>query len=74
MTADTLKKLSTQQEHYLRNLANTIKIAKTLGHNKIIEQDKATARGYIRCLIDCGVITENEFRTLWCWFTELVNR
>lgn len=74
MTADTLKKLSTQQEHYMRNLAGTIKTAKTRGHNTIIEQNKATARGYIKGLIDCGVVTENEFRTLWCWFTELVNR
>ena len=78
MTKEALNKLSEQNHAYLSNLMDTATKAQVeLTDNKqresFIEQIKATARGYIRCLIDTNVLSESDFRFVWGWFTLGIN-
>lgn len=78
MTREALNKLSEQNLGYLSNLRDTAtkaqdELTDTKQRESFIEQIKATARGYIRCLIDTKVLSENDFRFVWGWFTTGIN-
>lgn len=63
-TKEMLERLPQKNRAYLDNIKETIKKADDIGMKKEL---KATARGYIKGLVDCGVI--DDFKPLWCWFT-----
>jgi len=64
-TADVLKAIPEKNMNYLKTLKAGIK--KAADRPELVKEYKATARGYIRCLEDNGII--DSFRTVWCWFT-----
>ena len=64
-TKEMLEKLPENHKKYLENLKSSI--SKADGRTDIIKEYKATARGYIRCLVESGII--DDFKTAWCWFT-----
>lgn len=66
-TADALAKLPQKNREYLEGLRDNINRAKAVDNRNCIESFRAVARGYIRCLVDCGVI--DDFKTIWIWFT-----
>lgn len=68
-TREVLNTMTEAQVNYLRRLKENVKIGTERDQHLFSEQAKATARGYIRGLIDSGVLEENDFRTVWCWFT-----
>lgn len=39
----------------------------SIKYDTLIREYKGVAKGYIRCLVECGVI--DNFKTAWCWFT-----
>ena len=74
MVKETLNKLSEAQFNYLNRLKEDTK--RVNGDNysyeqkrAFTEQNKATARGYIKALEHCGIISQTEFRALYSWFT-----
>ena len=66
-TKDMLKKLPENHRRYLEALKSTVKRAEELDAYSVASEDKATARGYIRCLVESGIV--DDFNTVWCWFT-----
>ncbi len=66
-TQEMLAKMPNKQYEYLRNLKEQIKRAREENQNKLAEQFKATARGYIKGMVDAGIV--EDFKSVWCWFT-----
>ena len=66
-TADALAQLPQKNREYLEGLRENVRRAEAVKNYHCIESFRAVARGYIRCLVDCGVISE--FKPIWCWFT-----
>lgn len=66
-TREMLEKINGKHRDYLNTLKADIKIAEGRGYDSLVKEYKAVARGYIRCLVECGVI--DNFKTAWCWFT-----
>lgn len=66
-TREMLEKIHGKHEDYLRRLKADIAKAEAEKLSDLVKEYKAVARGYIRCLEDCGVI--DDFKTAWCWFT-----
>lgn len=66
-TSEMLEKISGKHEDYLRLLKADIAKAETNGQRDLVKEYKATARGYIRCLVECSII--DDFKAAWCWFT-----
>ena len=62
------KNMNTRQSNYLFNLAEATVQMRGDGQTDVVQQNKATARGYIKALIDCGVLGEGTFRTVWEWW------
>lgn len=65
-TGQELKKLSHKQLVYLIFLRNEMRRFYQENNLKVGNEYKHAARGYIKCLDDCGIAS---FRTLWAWFT-----
>lgn len=63
---DMLEKIDGKHLDYLNRLISHIEIAKRDGHDKIREKYETEASGYIRCLVECGVI--DNYKTAWTWF------
>ena len=71
-TREVLNNLTERQQTYLRALAaNAIEMERR-GFTHVYEERKGTARGYIKGLVDCGVIEETDFRVLWVWWSVLL--
>lgn len=67
-TADALKQLSDKHRAYLETLKENMRKTEGIAeYSSYRNEIKATARGYIRCLVDCGVI--DDFKPIWIWFT-----
>lgn len=73
-TADILNKLSDKQIAHLKTISDGIKKLDEQGHKNVAECYKYTARGYIKGLVDGGVINQEDFRGVWSWFTLLLDR
>lgn len=78
MTKEVLNKLSATNYKYLCNLSDTaVKAQNELSDYKqqtsMVEQCKATARGYIKGLIDSNVLSDKDFRFVWSWFMLSIN-
>lgn len=74
MTKDSLNKLSDINLEYLKSLRENITKARGQIEDReqlkaYIEQIKNIARGYIRALVDVGVLEDKDFRCVWSWFT-----
>lgn len=66
-TREMLDKMPSKNRKYLDDLREHIRQAKAKGLDSYVQEHKATGRGYIKALVDCGVI--DDFKTAWCWFT-----
>ena len=66
-TAEMLRMLPANHKAYLDGLKADIAKVNEMGHDDLVKEYKAVARGYIRCLVECGII--DNFKTAWCWFT-----
>ena len=66
-TREMLEKLPDNHKAYLEGLKADISIAQENGHTDLVKEYRAVARGYIRCLVECGIVAD--FRKLWIWFT-----
>lgn len=66
-TQEMLNSLPDYSLGYLKALRSDMRKAESAGDHVLASDLKAEGRGYIRCLVGCGVI--DNFRTLWCWFT-----
>ncbi len=66
-TREMLEKLPDNHKAYLEGLKADISTAQEKGHTDLVKEYRAVARGYIRCLVECGII--GNFKTAWCWFT-----
>ena len=73
-TADILKKLSDKNIAYLQRLGKAINNLIAQGYKDVAEGYKYTARGYIAGLIDAEIISRDDFRDVWAWFTLLLDR
>lgn len=66
-TKEMLEKLPDNHKAYLKRLKADITRAQENGLIDLVKEYNAVARGYIRCLAECGII--DSFKTAWCWFT-----
>lgn len=66
-TQEMLEEMSTEQREYLESLKENIKRAKMANQNRLVDEFRSMGKGYIKGLVDCGVI--KDFKTAWCWFT-----
>lgn len=66
-TRETLNNLPKKHRDYLERLKSDLVIIKERQDSQMYAEYRAVAKGYIKALVDCGVI-EN-FKTLWAWFT-----
>lgn len=66
-TQEMLEEMSTEQREYLESLKENIKRAKMVNQNSLVDEFRSMGKGYIKGLVDCGVI--KDFKTAWCWFT-----
>ena len=66
-TQEMLNGLPEKNRKYLETLKEDIKKLKAMNQNKVADDYKATGKGYIKGLVDCGVV--DDFKTVWCWFT-----
>lgn len=66
-TQEMLEQLPNKQREYLLTLKDNIAKAKAENQIRYIEEHRSCARGYIKALVDCGVV--KDFKTVWCWFT-----
>jgi hypothetical protein len=66
-TKEMLEKMPNKQREYLESLREGVKRAKAGNLNQLAEEHKTIAKGYIRALVDLGVV--DDFKTVWCWFT-----
>lgn len=74
MTKEVLNKLSGIHYEYLNRIREDMRKVNTENYDtktkeSFINQCKSTARGYIKCLVNCGIISDNEFRIIYTWFT-----
>lgn len=66
-TKETLNSLPKKHREYLERLKSDLVIINERHNSQMYAEYRAVAKGYIKALVDCGVI-EN-FKTLWTWFT-----
>lgn len=66
-TKEMLEQLPSNHREYLENLKADMAKAQQNNQHTLVKERRAVATGYIKCLVDCGVI--DEFKPLWCWFT-----
>lgn len=66
-TREMLDKMPNKHREYLENLRENIKRAKAVYQDNLVDEFRAVGKGYIKGLVDCGVI--DDFKTVWCWFT-----
>jgi hypothetical protein len=63
MTKETLEKLDSRYKTFLDNRKEILK--KTNKPDDV----KGEIRGYLKALVDCGVISQTEFRVLYTYYT-----
>lgn len=66
-TKEMLMSLPEKNRKYLDNLKLDIEKMRETGNWKIANEYENVGKGYIKGLVDCGVI--DNFKTAWCWFT-----
>ena len=66
-TQEMLEHLPSKHRDYLETLKENIARAKTEDQIRYVEEHRSVAKGYIKALVDCGVV--EDFKTVWCWFT-----
>lgn len=66
-TQEMLEQMPSEQRKYLESLKEAVKRAKAGNLEHLAEEHKTVAKGYIRALVDLGVV--KDFKTVWCWFT-----
>lgn len=66
-TKEMLTKMPDKCKFYLESLRDNIKQAKLVRQDHVADELKAMGKGYIKGLVDCGVI--DDFKVAWCWFT-----
>ena len=62
-----LLSLPQKNKEYLENLKASITKMRESGNYKVADEYKQVGKGYIKGMVDCGVI--DNFKTAWCWFT-----
>ncbi len=62
-TQEMLDNLPANHFEYLKTLRSDMANTETGKQRDLIREH---ARGYIRCLVDCGVV--KDFKAAWCWF------
>lgn len=62
-----LEQMPKKNREYLENLKDTMRQMRERGSVKVAEDYKQIGKGYIKSMVDCGVI--DDFKTAWCWFT-----
>lgn len=68
MTREALNKLNKQQTTYCKSLSTLIAIDKKNRFNSL-ERDLGKLEGYLVCLQHMELITYNERRALYLWFS-----
>ena len=63
---EILEQLPNNHRVYLETLKADIVKANQIRRFSMAKEYRSVATGYIKCLVDCGVI--DEFKPLWCWF------
>jgi len=66
-TREMLDKLPENHRKYLETMKADIRKVKEMGNMELFKEYRAVARGYIRCLVESGIV--GDFKTVWCWFT-----
>lgn len=66
-TREMLDKMPKKNRDYLENLKDSMRKMKDMGHSMVADEYKQVGKGYIKGMVDCGVI--DDFKTAWCWFT-----
>ena len=65
-TEQELKKLPQKQLDYLTFLRDRMRRFYQESNFQVVNEYRHAARGYIKCLDDCGIAS---FNALWAWFT-----
>ena len=66
-TAEALNQLPPKCRQYLETLKTSLKRIEEYHDTAMWKEYRAVARGYIRALVDCGII--EDFKPIWIWFT-----
>lgn len=66
-TREMLDKMPKKNRDYLENLKEAIKKMRDMHHLDVAEEYKQVGKGYIKGMVDCGVV--DDFKCVWCWFT-----
>lgn len=54
---------------YLTTLRGVMRRAKDEGIKDMYNSHKNVGKGYIKAMIDCGILEQNHFKTVYNWFT-----
>lgn len=68
MTKKILLKLNDKQLHYCKTISSLINKDRKEGAHLQYEKDTGKLRGFLECLNQMNVITQNEMKTLYLWF------
>lgn len=66
-TADALNQLPPKCKEYLETLKKDVAKVEAFAGKSMWKEYRAVARGYIKGLVDSGVI--DDFKPIWIWFT-----
>ena len=66
-TQEMLERMPKKNRDYLENLKDSMKKMKEIGQSKVADEYKQVGKGYIKGMVDCGVL--EDFKPCWCWFT-----
>lgn len=66
-TKEMLMSLPEKNRAYLENLKSSIIKMRDARQDKVADEYRNVGKGYIKGMVDCGVI--DNFKTTWCWFT-----
>jgi hypothetical protein len=66
-TKEILEKMPSKNRAYLETLRSDMQLIEQRRDSAMVKEIRAVGRGYIKALVDCGVI--DDFKIVWCWFT-----
>lgn len=70
MVKTSLEKLNDKQLSYLQTVSFLISRAREKGLKEEYERNSGKLRGYLECLHNMKVITDNNLKSLYLWFFE----
>lgn len=66
-TREMLDTMPKKNRDYLDNLKSAMAKMRDNGYEKVEKEYKNVGKGYIKGMVDCGIL--DSFKVAWCWFS-----